>query len=113
MILKSGALFLLLAIPVCEAKDLFRDDFSHIPPRILSEPVKQLTNAIHEYHYLPHRGVSIEPWANAILHDDAWAGGDEDGKPYLEQHTINSFAALMNPTVVTGDPEWSDYTLEV
>ncbi len=110
---KCGVFFLLFAIPVCGAKDLFRDDFSHIPPRILSEPVKQLTNAIHEYHYLPHRGVSIEPWANAILHDDAWAGGDEDGKPYLEQHTINGFAALMNPTVVTGDPEWFDYTLEV
>jgi rhamnogalacturonan endolyase len=114
VISKFRVVFLLcLAAPVCPAGELFRDDFSHIPPRTLSEPVKQLTNAIQEYHYLPHRGVPTDPWANAIAHDDVWAGGDEDGKPYLEQHTVNSLARLMNPIMITGDPEWSDYTLEV
>jgi hypothetical protein len=111
---KSKAIFFVLfSISACQAKDLFRDDFSRIPPRILSEPVKQLTNAIQEYHYLPHRGVPTEPWENAIVHDDCWAGGDEEGKPYLEQHTINGQSEVMNPTMVTGDAEWSDYTLEV
>ncbi len=92
---------------------LFRDDFSSIPPRILSEPVKQLTNAIQEYHYLQHRGVATSPWENAICHADVWAGGDEDGKPYLEQHAINDMPRLMNPIMIAGDPEWSDYSLEV
>ena len=85
--------------------DLFKDDFSRFPPRVFSEPVKQLTNAIQEYHYLAHRGVPLEPWANAICHDDVWAGGDEDGKPYLEQHTVNTLARLMNPTLIAGDPD--------
>ncbi len=111
---KSSILFFLTAVaPFCSAGELFRDDFSHIPPRVLSEPIKQLTNAIQEYHYLPHRGVDIRPWANAIVHADSWVGGDEDGHPYLEQHTINDLPGLMNPTMITGDPEWSDYTLEV
>jgi hypothetical protein len=95
------------------AGELFRDDFSRIPPRALSAPVKDLTNAIQEYHYLPHRGVPTGPWANAISHQDAWAGGDEDGKTYLEQHLINDLPQLMNPTMITGDPEWTGYTVEV
>ncbi len=94
------------------AADLFRDDFSKLPPRVFSEPIKQLTNAIQEYHYLPHRGVPIDPWENAICHDDVWAGGDEDGTAYIEQHTINSLWRQTNPIVVTGDPEWFDYSFE-
>ena len=69
--------------------ELFRDDFSRFPPRIFAEPVKQLTNALHEYHYVAHRGVPLEPWANAMIHDDSWCGGDEDGKAYVEMHVLN------------------------
>ena len=108
---------ILIAIFVCSATclagDLFKDDFSSVPPRVLSEPIKQLTNAIQEYHYLPHRGVSVEPWANAIIHMDVWTGGDEDGRPYLEQHAVNNLPQLLNPIMITGDPEWSDYAVEV
>ncbi len=99
--------------PLLKAGELFKDDFSRFPPRIFSEPVKQLTNAIHEYHYLPNRGVSLEPWANALIHDDAWVGGDEEGKPYLEQHLLNSRPQHYNSILVVGDPEWADYTVEV
>ncbi len=95
------------------AVDLFRDDFRWVPPRVLSEPVKQLTNAIQEYHYLPHRGVPLDPWENAICHADSWAGGDEDGTTYIEQHQINAWRRIMNPTLVTGDPEWADYAMEM
>ena len=39
--------------------------------------------------------------------------GDEDGWPYLEQHSVNSlYFKLMNPTFLTGDADWSDYTVE-
>lgn len=113
MSLRLSAATLLLLASAAFPADLFKDDFSRFPPRVFSEPIKQLTNAIQEYHYLAHRGVPLEPWANAICHDDVWAGGDEDGKPYVEQHTVNRLARLMNPILITGDPDWSDYTLEV
>jgi hypothetical protein len=95
------------------ADDLFLDDFSRFPPGLLSAPIGQLNGAIQEYHYLPHRGVPLGPWGNAINHLDAWAAGDEDGVPYVEQHTVNALPLLMNPTLVTGDPAWGDYTVEV
>ena len=88
------------------AAELFRDDFSGFPPGWLTRPLGQLNAAIQEYHYLPHRGVPLGPWANAICHLDAWAVGEEDGRSYLEQHTVNDQARLMNPTFLTGDPEW-------
>jgi len=93
--------------------DLFCDDFSGFPPGWLTRPVGQLNGAIQEYHYLSNRGVPLGPWANAICHLDAWVAGDEEGKPYLEQHLVNEQAAQMNPIFVTGDPKWSDYTVEV
>ncbi len=95
------------------AGEMFRDDFALVPPRVLSEPIKQLTNAIQEYHYLPHRGVPLERWENAFCHLDSWTGGDEDGQPYLEMHEVNNLRRLLNPLIITGDPEWSDYTLKV
>ncbi len=93
--------------------ELFRDDFSGFPAGWLTRPIGQLNGAIQEYHYLPHRGVPLGPWANAICHLDAWAVGDEEGKPYLEQHTVNDLAGLMSPLFVTGDPEWERYALSV
>jgi hypothetical protein len=110
--MKRLSIVILLAASL-PAADLFKDDFSKLPPRIFSEPVKQLTNAIQEYHYLPHRGVPLGVWENAICHDDVWTGGDEDGVTYVEQHTVNNLARITNPLLITGDPEWSDYTLEV
>lgn len=92
---------------------LFRDDFSGFPPGWLSHPIGELNAAIQEYHYLSNRGVPLGPWANAICQLDAWVIGDEDGKSYLEQQTVNPDAQLMNPIFVTGDSEWSDYTIEV
>jgi rhamnogalacturonan endolyase len=96
---------------------LFHDDFSSFPPGLLSQPVGQLNPAIQEYHYLAHRGVPLGAWANAICHLDCWAAGDEDGRPYLEQH-FNSASdhmlqpELMSPLFITGEPEWRDATVE-
>jgi rhamnogalacturonan endolyase len=106
------ALLMLAALP-SGAADLFRDDFSRFPPGWLSFPQGTLNAAIQEYHYLPHRGVPTGPWANAICHMDAWLAGDEDAKPYLEQHLVKGGASqYTTPIFITGDPEWSDYTLE-
>ena len=53
-----------------------------------------------------HSGVSLpapprraaRAWENAICHLDAWVAGDEDGKPYLEQHEVNARARLRTPS---------------
>ncbi len=108
---QRALLFIVLLVPT-RAADLFRDDFSRFPPGWLSNPVGQLNAAIQEYHYLPHRGVPLGPWVNAICHLDAWVAGDEDGRPYLEQHTVHNMPQLFSPIFLTGDPEWSDYTVE-
>jgi rhamnogalacturonan endolyase len=108
---------LLLTLVFCvvpiHAGELFRSDFSELPARVFSAELKGLTNATQEYHYIEHRGVSTDPWEKVICHDDAWLGGSEDGKTYLEQHTVHDAAELWNPTMMVGDPEWSDYTVEV
>jgi rhamnogalacturonan endolyase len=92
--------------------DLFCDDFSRFPSGVLTAPIGTLNAAIQEYHYLPHRGVPLAPWANAITHLDAWAIGDEDGAPYLEQHSVNAMPEQMNPIFITGEAEWGDYSVE-
>jgi hypothetical protein len=104
---------LLACCATCAAGELFRDDFSSFPSGWLTRPVGQLNAAIQEYHYLPQRGVPLGPWANAICHLDAWAVGEEDGRSYLEQHTVNDQTRIMNPIFLTGDTEWGDYTVEV
>lgn len=95
------------------AADLFRDDFSRFPPGLLSQPMGQLNGAIQEYHYIEHRGVRTHPWRNPIVHLDSWVASDEDGKPYLEQHRVNDSPGRTTPLFVTGDEEWSDYSVEV
>ena len=52
--------FMLLSVAATSSPqvELFRDDFSKLPPGWLSKPVGLLNGAIQEYHYLPHRGVS-------------------------------------------------------
>src|SRR4029079_7553021 len=109
----AGLLVMAAWCAPCGAAELFRDDFSGFPAGWLTRPIGQLNAAIQEYHYLPHRGVPLGPWANAICHLDAWAVGEEDGRSYLEQHTVNDQARLMNPIFLTGDPEWEDYDVEV
>src|SRR3954447_20579867 len=93
--------------------DLFRDDFSRFPPGWLTSPVGTLNGAIQEYHYLSNRGVPLGPWANAIGHLDAWVVGSEDGKSYLEEQLDPAARQWTPPIFVTGDPEWSDYSVEV
>jgi rhamnogalacturonan endolyase len=92
---------------------LFADDFSAFPTGWLSRPIGQLNGAIQEYHYLANRGVPLGSWANAIAHMDAWVVADEDGKPYVEQHLVNDLAAITNPILLAGDPEWNDCSVEV
>ncbi|MBS1824916.1 MAG: hypothetical protein JST93_06320 [Acidobacteria bacterium] len=103
-------LFLFAIIPAFGG-DFFRDDFSRFPPGVLSAPVGQLNGAIQEYHYIAYRGVPTAPWRNPIVHEDAWLAGDEDGKTYLEQHTIVT-DNRYHPLFVTGDEEWTNYAVE-
>jgi rhamnogalacturonan endolyase len=113
MNLKNFAVIALLGAASLSAADLFSDDFSRFPPGWLTFPVGTLNGAIQEYHYLPNRGVPLGPWENAIAHLDAWVAGDENGKPYLEQQLDPSARQFTNPILMTGDPEWDDYAVEV
>jgi hypothetical protein len=94
------------------AADLFRDDFSRFPPGWLTSPVGTLNPAIQEYHYLPNRGVPLGPWSSPIAHLDSWIVGDEQGKPYLEEQIDSNAKQWSPPLFITGDAEWSDYTVE-
>ncbi|MDZ4797292.1 MAG: hypothetical protein SGI92_03955 [Bryobacteraceae bacterium] len=94
-----------------QAGELFRSDFSALPPGLLSAPVGQLNGAVQEYHYLPYRGVATAPWYNPISHHDGWVAGDEDGKTYVEQHLIHDQPMRFQPLFVTGDPLWTSYTV--
>ncbi|MBI3679533.1 MAG: hypothetical protein HY235_03975, partial [Acidobacteria bacterium] len=91
--LKTSPLLLLPALAF--SGELFRDDFSRYPPGVLSAPIGQLNGAIQEYHYIAHRA-------------EAWEGITYS---YLEQHIVVT-DARYHPLFVTGDPEWSDYTVE-
>ena len=95
--------FLLCLSAAASGADLFRDDFSRFPPGRLSGPIGELNGAIQEYHYLPHRGVPLGPWANPICYLDAWLVGDEEGKPYLEQQLSPDAHQFAYPIFLTGD----------
>ncbi|MCL4782604.1 MAG: hypothetical protein KJZ70_06175 [Bryobacterales bacterium] len=97
------------------AGELFSDDFSRFPAGLLTSPVGALNAAIQEYHYMPNRGVPLGPWDSAISHMDAWLVSSENGKPFLEQHLTPRQEAFSSATAIflTGEPEWSDYTVEV
>ena len=98
MNLKKLAAAALVCAASLAGADLFRDDFSRFTPGRLTSPVGTLNPAIQEYHYLANRGVPLGPWANAIGHMDAWVAGDEDGKPYLEQHLDPPRASFQTPS---------------
>jgi rhamnogalacturonan endolyase len=107
-----SALAAIVAVRAQGTVGLFRDDFSRLPPGMLSAPLGLLNGAIQEYHYIEHRGVKTYPWRNPIVHLDSWAAGDEGTAPYLEQHLINDDLRFA-PLFVTGDPDWRDYSVAV
>ena len=112
MLIRRLTLTLAVCAAIAGGADLFRDDFSKFPPGWLSSPVGRLNGAIQEYHYLPHRGVPLGAWEMPIAHLDSWIISDEGGKPYLEQHLDPLAHQWSLPLFITGDPEWSDYTVE-
>ncbi|MCL4795556.1 MAG: hypothetical protein KJZ84_13410 [Bryobacteraceae bacterium] len=109
--MKRLVLLFAAAAPLWSA-DLFRDDFSKLPPGWLSRPMGQLNAAIQEYHYVAHRGVDTGLWKNPIVHLDSWVVGDEEGKAYLEQHLMVDRPQWFNALFITGDEEWGEYTVE-
>lgn len=108
-------LFVLLALGAGSVvgAELFRGDFSRFPPGWLTSPVGSLNAAIQEYHYLPNRGVPLGPWEMPICHLDSWMVGDEAGHSYLEESLDSTSHQWTPPLFITGDAEWSDYSVEV
>jgi hypothetical protein len=110
---------IVLCLPLARGADLFHDDFSRFPVGHLTYPVDSVGGSIQEYHYLRNRGVPLGPWENSISHSDAWLIGEDDGTPYLEQSVAvqtrdpRNVENNTNPIFLTGDPEWSDCTVQV
>jgi hypothetical protein len=113
MLCRAISVYFFVVLSLVSGADLMHDDFSKFPNGWLTVPVGQLNAAIQEYHYLANRGVPLEPWENALCHMDDWVAGEEGGVPYLEQTLVNDRARQAHPVFVTGDPEWSDYTISV
>ncbi len=106
-----------VASPLARGEDLFYDDFSRFPVGHLTAPLTWVGGSIEEYHYLRNRDW-LGPWENAICHSNAWLVGEDGGTPYLEQSIAvdrlhpRIVETNSNPIFLTGDPEWSDYTVQ-
>jgi hypothetical protein len=91
---------------------LLNDDFSGLDAGLFSAPVGART----EYHYLPEAAPRGN-WAVACFGTGkdtgrAWQIVESEGRKSMVQ-TIESRRSHTHPMVVTGDPLWSDYTVEV
>lgn len=94
------------------ATELFRDDFSRLPAGWLSEPIGRLNTAIQEFHWIPSRALPHGAWSNGVVDQDAWLVSSEEGKPYMQQQLFHS-PDHVSAVLITGEPEWCDYTVEV
>jgi len=90
---------------------LAEESFEDLPLGFFSSPPTPL----YEYHYLPaerYRGR----WEDAVIMTGRdgryWLVAEEDGNRLMEHTIWNENRAWTNPILVTGDPEWADYTIE-
>lgn len=70
---------------------------------------------LHEYHYIKPPGYRGR-WEDAVImsgRDRYWLIDEENGNRFIEQTIQNDSKKGASPMVITGDPEWADYTLEV
>lgn len=98
--------------PVASATVLAHETFEDLPVGFFSNPATPL----YEYHYVRterYRGR----WGDAVIMSGSsggryWLVAEEDGNRFMEQTIWNERGAWTSPMVVTGDPEWADYTVE-
>jgi rhamnogalacturonan endolyase len=70
---------------------------------------------LYEYHYLKPPGYRGR-WEDAVImngRDRYWLIDQENGNKFMEQTLANESKKGASPIVITGDPEWADYTVEV
>ena len=105
----------LAAMPSSAREDgtvLLDETFSGYPAGFFSSEVGAHT----EYHYLPEARPK-GPWAvstfrSPVESQRAWRIITTDGKPAMAQMYRNKYA-FYHPMLVTGDPVWRDYVVEV
>lgn len=94
-----------------ETTELFRDDFSQFPAGWVWYPVDQQGTAIQENHWIASRALPHGAWSNGVVDHDSWLASSEDGKPYMQQQLFHPPHHVYE-VLITGDPEWGDYTVE-
>ena len=106
---------LFLAASICAAPAdtlLFHTDFSTLPPGHFAQ---YDSKAFPEYHYVPLKFMG--PWELVNNRTpDEWYVFELDGARVLSYMGENSTVwthDYIYPILVTGDPLWGDYTLEV
>ncbi len=110
-----SALFLVLSLPAQKASTtvLANETFQDLPTGFFSNP----TTPLYEYHYVKtdrNRGR----WEDAVILGGTWGArywlvDEENGNRFIEQTIWNEKTReWASPMVVTGDPEWADYTVE-
>lgn len=95
-----------------ETSILLDDDFSAYRPGQFFSVVGPHT----EYHYLPDAAPKGN-WVVSTFRSDsdsqrAWRVIEVDGEPAMQQAWINQYVHC-HPMLLTGDPAWSDYTVDV
>jgi rhamnogalacturonan endolyase len=95
--------------------ELFADDFSGLPPGMLSS---EAAGALAEYHYLaataPKGNWSVSTFTTEPASQRAWRVRIENGWPVMCQAWTAPVAdrAYTHPMLVAGDPLWSEYVVE-
>lgn len=112
-LLAIAVLLLAFGFPCTAQKPavLANESFEDLPLGFFSSAATPL----FEYHYTPP-ARPLGRWEDAVImngRDRCWLVAEEDGNHVMEQTVWNENGRKWtSPMVVTGDPEWSDYTVE-
>jgi hypothetical protein len=95
-----------------ETVEVFEDDFTGLPSRLISSTVGAHT----EYHYLPEAaGVgdwTVSTFSSRIESQRAWRVQSYRGEKVIAQRFTNK-ERFWHPMLVAGDALWQDYTTTV
>ena len=102
-----------LALSPLYGADLFHDDFSHFPNWPLDRAPRHYERCDPGIPLPGQSRCAARPLGERHLPYRFLVDRNDSGKPYLEQSLAPDARQFTNPILLTGDPEWSNYTVEV